>query len=367
MPFFRKPLNLVLGGGGVKGIAYIGVFDAVYRRGYGFVNITGVSAGALAGSFAASGFSAYEMWKAMESFGFDEIQLEKAAQRLPVVTGFVSYSRSNLIYGMDSVENFLSQPIFGRNDDFDDWPDIWDRRGNFFKNLILFSKEGSLFDGDYLEEWVYKKLASKGVRTFADLRGGIIDDSNPRGYRIRMTGVDCNRAKVVILPDDMKFYGIDPDKFEVAKAVRISTCVPFAFKPVVIEKKEGNKVKKYNLVDGGVLDRFPDWLITSQRLPIIGFTLDGGKEETFFNLNTSLDILKSIISAVHNIGVPKNLESKVKYKGAIDTSKVSFLNFNLSKDDKVYLYNSGRQTANIVLNRFEQGMYRRRLFPPFYY
>ena len=366
MPFFRKPINLVLGGGGVKGIAYIGVFDAAHRRGYGSVNIAGVSAGALAGSFAASGFSAYEMWKAMETFGFKEIQLEKAAQRLPVVAGFVSYSRRNLIYGPDSVENFLSQPIFGRND-YDDWPDFWDSRGNIFKNLVLFSKEGSLFDGDYLEEWVYKMLSSKGVRTFADLRGGVADDSNPRGYRIRMTGVDCNRAKVVVLPDDMKFYGIDPDRFEVAKAVRISTCVPFAFKPVVIEKKEGNQVKKYNLMDGGVLDRFPDWLITSQRLPVIGFTLDGGQKESFFSLNTSLDILKSIISAVHDIGVPKKQESKIKFMGAIDTAKISFLDFNLSKEDKEYLYNSGRQTANIILNRLEQEMYRPRMFPPFYY
>jgi len=44
-------------------------------------------------------------------------------------------------------------------------------RRNLLKNIVTYSKEGCLFDGDYLEEWVYKTLKRKGIKTFADLRG----------------------------------------------------------------------------------------------------------------------------------------------------------------------------------------------------
>jgi len=53
----NRILNLVLGGGGIKGIAYVGVFTEAEKRGYKWANIAGVSAGALAGSYLAAGYS----------------------------------------------------------------------------------------------------------------------------------------------------------------------------------------------------------------------------------------------------------------------------------------------------------------------
>jgi len=32
-----------------------------------------------------------------------------------------------------------------------------------------------------------------------------------------MTAVDANRGRIVVLPDDISYYGIDPDRLEVAK------------------------------------------------------------------------------------------------------------------------------------------------------
>ena len=45
----NKSLNLVLSGGGVKGIAYIGAFKALDLDGWKVLNIAGVSAGAMVG------------------------------------------------------------------------------------------------------------------------------------------------------------------------------------------------------------------------------------------------------------------------------------------------------------------------------
>lgn len=350
----EKRVNLVMSGGGVKGIAYAGVFEAAEKRGYRWANIAGVSAGAIAGAIAAAGYTSGEVWNAMQELNFDKIKLEKTPEKLYVVQKYLEFSKRNRISGEESIEKFLNQV-----DDLNnarsvkynlDFPGY---RCNMLENIITYSKRGCLFDGDYMEEWIYRVLARRGIRTFGDLRGGIVDEMNPCGYKVRMTGVDCNRAKLVILPDDVAFYGMEPDKFEVAKAVRISTAVPFAFKPVEL-KANGSSNKTYNLVDGGVFDRYPYWLIGKKPYTTIGFKLNGGKKK-FFSLDTGLDIIKSLISAVQDIGISKKVYCNIKFSGNIDTGKISFLDFSLSEEEKMYLYNSGRKTALSLFNNMERG------------
>lgn len=359
-----RRINLAMSGGGVKGIAYAGMMEVFERRGYTPGNITGVSAGAIAGALAGAGCGSSQMWNAMESFDFKGVQLENIAKRVPVVAAYMEFLKDTRQEGQEGLEKFLARKA--RPDPEDDYTDglpAGDDNRNILKNIVTFSKYGSVFDGDYLEHWIYDLLAARGVRTFGDLRGGRSDKVNPRGYRVRMTGVDCSRAKLVVMPDDMEFYGINPDEFEVAKAVRISTCVPFAFKPVVISRKWEGKTRNYSLVDGGVFDRFPYWLIDRSNRPTVGFKLSGGEKKKFFSIDTPLNILKSIISAVQDIGIPKDALYDIRYVGEIDTTKVHYLDFNLEDRQKEYLYNAGRQTATRLFDRFEYetGVYPRNL------
>lgn len=346
---FRK-INMVLGGGGVKGIAYIGMFDAFRRRGYIPGNIAGVSAGALAGSLAAAGYDAAGMWRAMERFDFEKIQIDKLHDKVPVVKRYLDYARINKNRGEADLLRFLN---INRNAAKPFSADSY--RSGILKGIITYCNEGCLFDGDLLEEWIGRTLAGKGIRTFADLRGGKADAMNPHGYKIRMTGVDCTRVKVVTLPDDLEFYGVNPDNFEVAKAVRISTSVPFAFRPVEIGRNEGGRTRMYSLVDGGVLDSFPDWLHECTAAPTVGFRLNAG-EHKLLSLDMPLAILKGLISAVHDIGVPQknpasNSSKKFYIVGGINTTKVDFLDFNLKNDEKKYLLNAGKQAALKLINK----------------
>ena len=57
---------------------------------------------------------------------------------------------------------------------------------------------------------------------------------------------------MVVLPEDLPDYGIDPDRFEIARAVRMSISIPYFFEPVI--------VKKHVFVDGGILSNFPMWI-----------------------------------------------------------------------------------------------------------
>lgn len=341
----RLKVNLVLSGGGIKGIAYSGVFEAGERFGFRWANIVGVSAGALAGAYAGAGYTSKELLEILNEFDFSALDINEASKRLPVVEKFINYQKNAAFRGDKSIEEFLNggnaykRPMGVIS--------LEESRG-ILKNIVTYSKEGCLFDGDGLEEWVYRSLEKKGVRTFADLRGGICDKVNPRGYKVRMTAVDATRRKIIVLPDDIAFYGIDPDRLEVARAVRMSTSVPFAFKPVELKKVEGGSTKTYNIVDGGVLDNFPYWLIAkSRRIPTVGFKLSGGEKKKLLSLDTPINIVQGLVNAVHDTGVPEEKED-IEFLGKIDTSRVDFLDFALDKNKKEYLYLAGRKSGVFV-------------------
>lgn len=48
-------VGIVLSGGGVRGIAHLGVLSALKKTGIKFSHITGTSAGSIAGAFYAAG------------------------------------------------------------------------------------------------------------------------------------------------------------------------------------------------------------------------------------------------------------------------------------------------------------------------
>ena len=51
----RKPVDMVLSGGGVKGVGLVGAVVAVMEAGYSLKRVSGVSAGSLVGSILAAG------------------------------------------------------------------------------------------------------------------------------------------------------------------------------------------------------------------------------------------------------------------------------------------------------------------------
>lgn len=347
----RFSANIVLGGGGIKGIAYVGLLEEAEKRGINFRSISGVSAGAIVGACIGAGYGSEELKKELYGFDFKKFDVEKLIEKVPAVGCYMDFYNTTR-FEDKSINKFLNMKYDlsqreAEETEFED--DFKFNRGNFLKNIIKYSKKGCLYDGDLLEEWMYKLLANRGIKTFADLRGGISDNVNPMGYKVRMTAVDSNRGKVIVLPDDMSYYGAKPDNLEVAKAVRMSSSVPFAFKPVEINAKIGDKTKKHYIIDGGVLDNLPLWTISSSfRRPIIGCRLNGGNKKNF--LVTPLNVFKGLMTKSHDIGVPKyNIRNC--YFIPIDTSRVSFLDFDLSEEDKDYLYNSGKKAAAPVFNK----------------
>ncbi len=359
-----KVTGLTLSGGGVKGIAYVGAFSEAEARGYSWGNIAGVSIGAIAAALAGAGYDSAQMWEIMNGFDFEGIQL-KEPQELPVVSELRDFARGVRSPDEETVRGFLEQ-VLPANRQAILVRSVDDRMRNMLSNIVTFCKDGSLFDGDYLENWMADVLSRRGIRTFADLRGGIVDKLNPRGYRVRMTGMDCHRVKTIVMPDDMEYYGINPDSFEVAKAVRISTCVPFAFKPVKISCLKNGKSKTYYLIDGGVFDTFPYWAVDNSYMTSIGFQLNGHSKK-FFSLHTAIDVVTTLIEAVHDTGTPEKDDSMIDYTQDIDTSKINFLDFNLGDEGREYLYNNGKKAAEKLFDRMERKRAGRAVFVPWFF
>lgn len=345
----NRTLNLILSGGGIKGVAFIGAYEELEKRYRGFGNIAGVSAGALFGSLIGAGYTARELFKILREFDFSKLK-NRGGEYLDIsisdkMRGMSEGGRAlndNDIEALLYKQDYPELKLIKRSRD-----DFKGTRGNFLINLVAFSKKNAFINGELLEKWMTQLLANKGIHTFSDFRGGIPDKVNPRGYKVRMTAVDANTGKVIVLPDDIALYNIDPDKLEVARAVRMSCCIPFIFEPVVQMKKENNHQKPHYIIDGGVLDNFPVWLIDSstQQNNIIGLKLEGKETK---EIKEAEHMLKKLLSFSHDTGVPK-YSYNIDNIAHINTGDISFLDFDLSLEEGQYLYNQGKISVQKLL------------------
>lgn len=199
--------DLVLGGGGIKGLAHLGVLAALDERGYEVMRVAGASAGALAGALAVAGVEPQQ------------------ARQLSKDLDYTGFAISDL------VERFGSS-----------------------RAIAALLRRWTVEPTDP-NVWIGEVLAEHGIETFADLR--IDDDQAATGeeadYRLVVRCVDVLHRRVVRLPWDYARYGLEPDEQSVAEAVRASMSVPFVFDPVIVGDEPGTQGL---LIDGGLTSGF---------------------------------------------------------------------------------------------------------------
>lgn len=310
--------DLVLEGGGVKGIGLLGAIEELAEQGLSFPRIAGASAGAIVGALAAA--------------------CQQAGR--PV---------SELVEVMESLD-YRS---------FAD-PTLLDRFGMLGKGIELLLHDG-VYKGDVALHWIEQQLAERGVRTWDDLR---IDDdpgtSLPpdRRYRLVVVASDLSRGQLVRLPWDYRHYGLTADEQPVALAVRASMSYPFFFRPVTLTA--GHGLGECTLVDGGMLSNFPIDVFDRtdgrpQRWPTYGVKLsarpaqrqvshavDGPIDLAFAALHTLLDAH----DAYHLDD--ENTTARTLF---VDTDGVSTLDFGIDRDTQRTLYAAGHAAARKFLAR----------------
>ena len=229
-----KLLDLVLAGGGVKGVGLVGAVVRLMEAGYRPYRVAGSSAGSILGAVVAAAAGS-------EQLGPDDIR---------AIALSIDYRKFLDPGPLERV------PLLGP---------AW---------AILDGK--GVYKGDYARDFVAGQLKSLGVETFGDLRLDDEDLPEERRYRLVVTVTDVTRGQLVRLPWDYRsVYGLDPDEQSVADAVRASMSIPFLFRPVTLTSAAG---LESTLLDGGLLSNYPiDSLDRTDgkppRWPTLGVTL----------------------------------------------------------------------------------------------
>lgn len=212
------PVDLVLEGGGVKGIALAGALATLEERGYRPQNLAGASAGAIAATLYAAGYSAAELQDELSRTPFSDFLDEAWEDRIPGVGKGVS--------------------------------------------VLL---DHGIYEGEAFLEWLQGLLARKDKAVFRDLRHPDYPDHDDYGYRVQVIASDLTTRRLLVLPRDAGALGIERDELEIAWAVRMSMSIPIFFEPVRWKNPETGE--EHVIVDGGMLSNFPVWLFDSDGEP----------------------------------------------------------------------------------------------------
>jgi NTE family protein len=312
-----KQFDAVFEGGGVKGVGLVGALSILEQQGYTPVNVAGTSAGAIVASLLAAGYQAAELKEVIMGLDFNQLTDPPTIGRIPLVGPVVDE---------------------------------------------LFSK--GLYKGDYFLKLMRDLLARKGVRTFGDL---VIQSETDDRYRfkLRVVASDISLGRMLVLPQDIRDYGIEPGQLEVALAVRMSMSIPLFFCPVQLKRPDGGTSL---IVDGGLLSNFPVELFDSvgdPSWPTFGFKLVQGDEETLSQrtrhpINGPLsEVIAMFLTATEAHDAYYLKAAKFVRTIAVDTLTVASTDFNLSPAQKEALYQSGMAAANDFLAHWNFDEYRK--------
>ena len=309
--------DLVLEGGGVKGIGLVGAILTLSDKGYVFPRVAGTSAGAIVASLIA----------AHQVAG-------KPLSNIEAIMNSVDYTK------------------------FQDEGPIERRTGTAGEAMELILHMG-IAKGEYLVEWLGNILSDLGVHTFADLAISETDDPGtglPADQRFRLVvhTSDISRGVLVRLPWDCGYYGQDPSTMQVVDAVRASMSIPFFFRPVSVSTPTG----KVSWVDGGMLSNFPITVFdrtdgARPRWPTWGVKLSAKPDAVQVDrpanndLQLALSCLQTLMSGWDRYHLDdQNVTQRTVF---VDTGSISATNFGITKDEQSQLFDSGRQAGEYFL------------------
>jgi NTE family protein len=303
--------DLVLEGGGVKGIGLVGAYASLSEAGYAFHRVAGTSAGAIVGALIAAGMPPDDLQRVMRSVD----------------------------YGRFEDEGFL------------------DHLGLVGKGASILFEKG-IYEGQYLVEWLDGLLLGLGKRTFGDLR---IDDPGSslppeRAYRLVVMTSDVTRGELIRLPWDYAKYGLEADDQLIADAVRASMSIPFFYEPVRFHGRgpNGKPLTSY-MVDGGMLSNFPIEVFDrtdgkTPRWPTFGIKLSAKPRAPVlhrFDVNGAFGLARAMVGTMTNFHDQMHIDdpSVTARTMFVDTGHVRATDFDIDETTQDLLFKNGQHGA----------------------
>ncbi|MGH2841217.1 MAG: patatin-like phospholipase family protein [Solirubrobacteraceae bacterium] len=319
--------DLVLEGGGMKGVALGGAVAALLRAGYSFPRVAGTSAGAITGALVAAGIDELELSGAMERLQYARVP-DRGFPKLPHVSEGIS--------------------------------------------LLL---QGGAYEGDYIREFVREELERLGVVTFGDLRrsdrGADRNLAPFQHYKLVVMATDVTRGRLLRLPWDYHLLGLDADDQLVADAVRASTAIPLYFEPEPL--RDPRSGEQTILVDGGVLSNYPIEIFDRTdarppRWPTLGVKiipgLPAGDPELFGDIVLPplppVKMLERVVATAVVGNDQTYLERPCVRRRtiAVDTSAVGVVEFDASREQRDTLVANGNAAVETFLKTWDWDRFR---------
>ncbi len=307
--------DIVLEGGGVRGIGLVGALSEIIKKGYSFHQVAGTSAGAIVGSFVAAGCSPEKMLEIMRSLDYKKFQDPTMLSRLGAPGKIAS--------------------------------------------LLI---ENGLYRGDYLSDWMSEQLANCGVKTFADLRMEPSANLPPeKAYKLIIVTADLSKGELVYLPWDYHKYGLDPDTQTVASAVRMSISIPFFYKPAHLGAD--------TVVDGGLLSNFPVDVFdassgTAPERPTFGIKLSAREKSNLAvprRITGPLSLATAVYATAVNGHDTRHLDDPATLARTmfVDSEDIQATNFGITAAQQQSLFQNGQKAAQKFLSTWDFEQYQK--------
>jgi len=284
----------VFEGGGVKGIALIGALKRLEEDDVVFSRVAGTSAGAITAALYAAGYT------------IDELK--------------------DIVWRKDFNDFADVRGLFGKGI----WKFFFSR--NVLRVIPVFFKWGGygFFSTDAVYNWIKDLLLKKGISDFQSLKN----------IYLRVFAVDVVNQQLISFDKDSHAT------MEIAEAVRQSMSIPLFFKG----KINGDSF----VVDGGVLANYPIDTFNDQGGlgTTIGLKLISDDQKLPPRVPNSfltylLRIFETMQVAKERIHIE---EAKWAKTIPIPTGTISTINFNLSENDKKFLWDFGYYAAQKAIN-----------------
>lgn len=174
----QKRLDLILEGGGAKGLAHPGAVVRLYEEGYAFERVAGTSAGAITAAVVA----------AVETNVRSAAKVT-AQQKIGMLNSIMSRLEPSKV--PDNAAPYIPG--------VSEW-------------YSLLTSNG-VYEGDYIRDWLHGELKALGVETFGDLRRDDPEkDRHLPPYSLVVTATDVTHGRLLRLPWDYDQFNLIPDE-----------------------------------------------------------------------------------------------------------------------------------------------------------
>lgn len=300
-------VDLVFEGGGIKGLAFVGSVCCLEDHGYEFERCAGTSSGSIIAALLSAGYTGNEL------------------KNIILNTDFGQFIENNKYNTLESSFRLISQ--------------------------------NGIYKNSYVYEWLTELLSKKNKLKFKDM---YLNEKS----KLKIIASDITKKDIIILPNDLVNYDIDPMEFDIAKAVQMSTSIPFYFQPVKLEHKNGFNF----IVDGGLLSNFPIWIFDVERIPrwpTFGFNLIN--DEQSYTSQGDKDIISFTIDTITTV-LNRNENIYVREKDSVRTINIPTLgvkttDFYISKELILKLFDEAYKSTENFLNtwNFEEYLHKYRI------